>query len=453
MFLKPKLKLLLAALLISAALISCKKDEAPQQSQSYIEKEYIYDVMTDIYYWYKDVPKNVNFSGSQDNFQFFESLLVQKDRWSWMMTGEEFTEMETGVYESYGMSLDQPVDYYQDYSIKVRYVHPNSPMSEKGVKRGWTLTHLNGVTVETLINNNTINQVLSQRTNSFTFRDLNNTPQTFNATARVINTRSSLITTVFTQADFPNLPYPVGYFNYLTFNENLQSDITNAMSTLKAANIEALILDLRYNGGGDGDVMHSLANFIAPASAEGELFSKKRHNDRYSSWDNDPKTIMYIKRTAQSLNLKKLIVLTTDATASASEGIINGLNPLMQVIQIGRTTYGKPNGMYVIPYPQDDYDSPDFVMLPISFYTVNKIGFGEFENGLIPTNSRPDDLYHDFGVTEDYIKAALTYLATGQFPPLPAAAPFAVKSSTGKQFQTKEMSKGYGYLFDKPKNR
>ncbi|MFA6335029.1 MAG: S41 family peptidase [Bacteroidales bacterium] len=401
---------------------SCNKNDnpSPEKTELTKTKTYLYDLMTDVYYWYKDMPRNIDAASINSIYDYFDALLVTQDRWSWMMSGEDYLSSETGIYLTYGASFAQAIDYYSDYGVRVRYMFDNSPLSEKGVKRGYELTHLNGTPVMDLIRADTFIATLSKTTNSFTFKDLEGKSSTFTATAREVNTRSVLKTMVITSNEFPNLPYPVGYFNYYSFKATMLSDIDNAMALFKSAGIKELVLDLRYNGGGDGQATSLLANYLAPASAEGKIIARREHNNKLSQLDSDESTMTIVKRVANSLDLTRIIILTSKGTASASEVILNGLEPLMNVIQIGKTTYGKPNGMYVWFYPENDEISPDYVFLPIAFFSVNSVGYGHYEDGITPDNDRPDDLYHDFGIEEDWLNAALTYITTGQYPALPA---------------------------------
>ena len=98
---------------------------------------------------------------------------------------------------------------------------------------------------------------------------------------------------------------------------------------------------------------------------------------------------------------------------------------------VGDTTYGKPNGMYVLMYPgsnsdyqaynKGNYDKLQWVFLPIAFFNQNSRGESIPWDGFVPDNYRPDDLYHDFGVEESDIKACLTHLVSGTWPALPSA--------------------------------
>lgn len=442
-----KATLITGFFLISA--VSCDKGTTQPTEEEKI-KTYLFGLMNDIYYWYKEIPKNIDPKPIHSIYNYFDTLLVDRDRWSWMMSGEDYLASETGVYLTYGASFSQAIDHYNDYSVRVRYVFDNSPMSEHGVKRGYVLTHLNGIPVMDLIGNNTFNTIINRSSNTFTFTDYNGSPFTFEASAREVSTRSVLKTIVITSGDFPGLPYPVGYFNYYSFKAGMLSDIEEAMAVFKSAGIRELILDLRYNSGGDGTASQLLSNYIAPASAEGKIVARRRHNDKLSEYDDDPNTMTIVKRVANSLDLNRLIILAGKGTASASEIIINGFDPLMNLVQIGTTTYGKPNGMYVWFYPENEKDNPDYVFLPIAFFSVNSIGFGEYEDGIEPDNHRPDDLYHDFGLGEDWLNAALTYITTGTFPPLPPARFPSKPAIPAAKLAVSEDMPGYGLYKVKP---
>ncbi|MFA7034353.1 MAG: S41 family peptidase [Bacteroidales bacterium] len=457
----------LTALLFSALFFSsssCQKDPDPvvpgdsdpdYSAKIYLRKEYM-DVY---YYWYKDVKsRNASLDATQyDIYDFFDAMLYSKDRWSWMENKDSYISSETGVVSgTYGASLSQPVEYYNDYSVKVRYVFPGSPFADQGVTRGWTLTHINGVEVMTLIRNKTYSSEYAKSPQTFTFLDLNGLPKTFTATAATsLSTRSFLEAKVFYPVDFNGLTEPVGYFNYRTFRGTMLDDIRESMAIFKAAGVKKLILDLRYNGGGDSNASQLLVNFLAPASADGEVYVTRMHNDILAS-NNQTYTI---SRDGNALDLDALYFIMGHGSASASEMVYNGLKPLMTTKCVGDTTYGKPNGMYVLMYPgsntdysnynKGDYSALKYVFLPICFYNKNKLGESIPDDGFIPDNYRADDMYHDFGVTEDNIKACLTHIATGSFPTLPSKVATS-SSSTSRRSGSKinlaeeEVSEHYG---------
>jgi C-terminal processing protease CtpA/Prc len=119
-------------------------------------------------------------------------------------------------------------------------------------------------------------------------------------------------------------------------------------------------------------------------------------------------------------------ILTTKSSASASELVINGLKPYINVVQIGDLTTGKNVGSVTL------YDSPNFsktnssskhryAMQPIVLKIVNKVGFGDYINGLEPTIELKED-FGNLGVLGDsdepLLNAAINTIV-GSGRPLP----------------------------------
>lgn len=382
------------------------------------------------YFWYDDVYNKVS-KFKYENYstinEYFNATLFKDDRWSWMMTAQEYLEGETGEQTgTYGLSLGQEVEYYKDYDIKVRFIYPGSPLEEHGVTRGWTLTHLDSVPVMQYVASGKFEKALYKNNQLFTFKDTEGNSHTFRSSpSKSLFTRSSLRTQVFQPGDYPGLTEPVGYFLYMSFKAGFLSDIDSAFAVFKDAGVRKVILDLRYNGGGDGRASDLLVSYLAPDSADRKVYRKTIHN-RLLTQFNSADTI---HRQPNSLNLDDLYVICGEGSASASEVTVNGLSPYLNVHLVGDTTYGKPNGMYVLMYPGEDadyerYEAGDFsklklVYLPIAFFSKNSKDESIPYNGFIPDNYRPDDLRHDFGVTEDNIRACLEHIVSGSYPEIP----------------------------------
>ena len=127
-----------------------------------------------------------------------------------------------------------------------------------------------------------------------------------------------------------------------------------------------------------------------------------------------------------SLQLSKVYVLTTKATASASELVVNCLKPYIEVVQIGDLTTGKNVGSITL------YDSPTFsksnvnprhkyAMQPIVLKIVDKNGFGDYTTGITPTTLLPENL-NNLGVLgnidEPLLNAAINQIiASGKMLP------------------------------------
>ena len=250
----------------------------------------------------------------------------------------------------------------------------------------------------------------------------------------------------------------VGYINFTTFNTYAsEKEINDAIGEMKKANVEDLVLDLRYNGGGflyvAAQVGHMISGIKWPytsTSPSPPNFAKFKFND--DAGDKDPRDgslnepvpfvdfclggkfsidpctgITYADRPKlNTLNLKRVYVLSSPGTCSASEAVVNGLiGADIEVILIGDRTCGKPYGFV----PEDNCG--------ITYYTIqfqirNNKDFGEYWEGLMPKNSTyshgvkvkgcyvEDNHKKELGSKDEILlAAALQYRKDGTCPALP----------------------------------
>jgi hypothetical protein len=170
--------------------------------------------------------------------------------------------------------------------------------------------------------------------------------------------------------------------------------------------VQELVLDLRYNGGGLVDVARHLAGLIGGPSLRDHVFAEAQHNDRNRRLN---QTLRF-GGAASALRLERLIVITTRASASASELLINGLTPFLPVIVVGDRTFGKPVGQYGVPFC-------DKVFAPVAFSMVNARGEGNYFDGLPVDCAAADDIGHELGSPQETsLATALDYIATGRCP-------------------------------------
>ncbi len=239
-----------------------------------------------------------------------------------------------------------------------------------------------------------------------------------------------------------------GTVGYMLFNNHLaqaETELVDAVNTLKSAAITDLVLDIRYNGGGYLDIASELAYMIAsPNLTAGQTFELVQFNSKHPS--TDPVTGAAIvptgfHSTAQgfsvtkgqalpNLGLQRVFVLTTSGTCSASESVMNSLQGVgVQVVQIGTTTCGKPYGFY----PADNCGTTYF---SIQFRGVNARSFGDYPDGFTPSSTMTtssgssatlpgcsvnDDFTHQLGdQNESLLFVALGY-RTGQSCTVPPA--------------------------------
>ena len=173
-----------------------------------------------------------------------------------------------------------------------------------------------------------------------------------------------------------------------------------------------VILDLRYNGGGLVSVSQHLAGLVGGVRTNTQVFVEFFHNDKNTSRNQ----VLRLEDPARAVDVPRLVVITTRASASASETLINGLRPFLPVTIVGGRTFGKPVGQY-------GFNFCDKVLFPVSFETRNASGEGDFFSGLRADCAAADDLDNALGDPEEASLAeALDFLRTGTCSPRASVA-------------------------------
>ena len=191
-------------------------------------------------------------------------------------------------------------------------------------------------------------------------------------------------------------------YNFFAFGPEDKSDrflleTNEIFGRFKALDVDELVLDLRYNSGGYVMMSTYLSSMILPALSRDKVFCYFRYNDYLQAFYNkqygEDYFLMHFKENffptgsslavlLNNLNLGRLIVLTGEYTASASEQLINGLKAYMPVILIGKTTYGK-NVSSLSIYEQNNPKNR-WGMQPIVAKVFNSLGESDYTTGFEP---------------------------------------------------------------------
>ncbi|MDM8525860.1 S41 family peptidase [Desulfococcaceae bacterium HSG8] len=362
------------------------------------QNAYVYSVMKNVYLWDDEIPE-VDYTAYDSPEELLEDIMYESDRWSYITSkGEYHAYQEEGRFIGLGFGTK----YDDNDDCRIRLVFENSPAHAAGIKRGDKLLKINGKTVEE-IDDNDLWDTASGPDEPGVSCEL--TIEDSEGNARVITMLKDwvIINTVRYHDIFRIDGTNIGYLVFTSFIEKSLSELDSVFAEFSREGVDELILDLRYNGGGRSDVAQHLASLIAGNEAYGEIFLQTTHNDRHRNWDRAE----YFTRPANALNLGRVVVITTEATCSASEAVINSLNPFINVAIVGDTTCGKPVGMH-------GYDFCDKHISPIEFEGVNAHGQGDYFDGISPTCYGDDDLSRLFGDTEEAsLKEALYYITNG----------------------------------------
>ena len=420
-----KFKFCLLALILVFS--SCKKSDDEDPNIIRIETDleiidFIWKGLNQYYYWQESV---VNLSDSKkeseseyayflsqnpDPENFFNSLLHPDDNFSWIV--DDYVELENmlqGIDISDGMEFGLYVEC-NDQNIFgfVRYVQKDSDAESKGVKRGMVFSNINGTR---LTRDNYRDLLFNNSSSSYTIRFSEISYNQNNQCANIIPGQEDLTliksrivkNPIHISKIIENGGQKIGYLMYNQFlgvveseGKDYNSELNDAFANFLSNGINDLVIDLRYNPGGRISTSINLASMIT-GQFNNQVFAKERWNSKLMNyWDeNSPESLLNRftnklgnNQSIFSLNLDRVFVLTSARTASASELLINGLDPYIDVIHIGDFTVGKNQGsITVYDYINDSRDkNPNhmYAMQPIVLKIGNVAGYTDFPDGLEP---------------------------------------------------------------------
>ncbi len=400
--------------------------------------------MDTTYLWYRDIPQvdpagytaaaygNSTYRALDAYFRALKTTnktasgkLV--DEFSFTVSTTDLVRQQSGISSGFGMRRT-PVLSQAPRLVRVLYVELGTPAQTAGVQRGDTITSVDGVDINDPSAAG-LNAILASLNPTVTGKTVVLGLLAPNATRRTVSVTSSdniTVTPVALTSTFAVGSDTVGYLTLNSFGvKSAEKQLVDAVGQLKAANINELVLDLRYNGGGYLTLSSELAWMIGDTNLLGKTYEKTICNDKNPfaicnvAGVFQPTSIGLSVASGQALpqlGLKRVFVLTSSNTCSASESLINGLSPFMQVVRIGNTTCGKPYGFYFTPNCGTSYAA-------MQLKGVNSVGFGDYADGFVPNCQVADDLSKQRGdPTELMLAGALTYISTGSCPAVSMAS-------------------------------
>ncbi len=144
-----------------------------------------------------------------------------------------------------------------------------------------------------------------------------------------------------------------GYIKVTSFSRTTPNELVHAINVLKDQGMKNLILDLQGNGGG----LLSTAKFMADMFLDDDkmiVYAKGRSYKRenYIADNKDYRGNYYMGEKKGVFEKGKLVVLTNENSASASEIVSGALQDWDRALIVGRRTFGK--GLVQRPYRLSD---------------------------------------------------------------------------------------------------
>jgi carboxyl-terminal processing protease len=399
------------------------------------EKKFMRLYLNEAYLWYKELPKldEAGYTSAIGYFNALKTPLVTasgapKDRFHFTYPSAQWDELQKGVDYGYGVYWARNADGKAPRTWRVTYVIAGTAAALAGLQRGDQLVEVDG-----------IDFVNASDADSVAKLNAGITPKAVNELHNFAVLRGGQKIAVAMRSarlDISPVQYvqaidtPTGKVGYLMFNSHntaAEKYLLDAFTQLRDANVQDLVLDMRYNGGGLLSIASQLSYMIAgPEQTRDKIFERTVANDK----SRQPTPIQFIGKTfgyivpnpaprntpLPYLGLKRVTILTSAGTCSASESVINSLRGVdVEVNLVGGQTCGKPYAFTPLPNCGTTY-------FAIQYQGINAKGFGDYGDGFAPTCKVDDDFSHALGdKAEGQLAAALSLRANGACP-APAAA-------------------------------
>jgi carboxyl-terminal processing protease len=170
------------------------------------------------------------------------------------------------------------------------------------------------------------------------------------------------------------IPLPSFYFDTGNVSGGAAGDVAKAIIKLNKENIEGLILDLRFNGGGSIEEARELAGIFIDF---GPVVMYKQADQ----------TVSVLKdMTRGTVYNGPVIIMVNGFSASASELLAASLQDHKRAMIVGGRTYGKGTGQRIYPLTGSSTDFAKVTLLKI--YRIN--GKTYQHKGVIPDVTLPD---------------------------------------------------------------
>ncbi len=398
-------KYLILALVSGILIVACENGFITPTPNN-LTRDQVLEKMNKHYLWYDQMPE-VSAGDYPYPSELLDAMLYKPtDRWSYIVSTEEFnTYYQQGEYIGHGFGMK----YDSQDKLRVTFIYDGTTVESQGLTRGWELVSING---ETLTAESDLDSLLGADSvgveNTFAFLDLNQQSVNLTLSKEVIDINSVLYSEVI-ELDTSI----VGYMVFQQFLATSTTELDNVFSGFLDGGVQDIVVDLRYNPGGDVTVARHLGSLLAGDFAVKRTFVNLEYNDKNS--DRDIGLSFLEPEYMLDPTPERIFFIATGSSASASELLINSLRGLsgtartFDIFIIGDDTYGKPVGSVAHRYK-------DSTLVPITFRYTNHLDEGDFFDGLTADSYIEEDITIPFGdPDEKLLKEVLYYIENGYF--------------------------------------
>jgi carboxyl-terminal processing protease len=359
------------------------------------ERKFMRHLIKTRYLWY-DAERLSAARNSASVESLLEAVRVPQDHWSYIGSVADYSAHYYGQKQGLGIvELRLGADGHT-----VLMIDPASQAARAGLQRGDKIVSINGVHVNNLVAQGGSKKKLSNV-----------------ATLEVVRKNFQIETLEITRGAYTAYQVgnpkvlevagsKVGYLPYHAFSSLATEQLKDVIWVFSDASLSDFILDLRYNPGGNEVDIGLLAGMLAPNAAINKLAMTATRRGKHKTEDHE--LLIATNQPRPVASPKRLFVITSEKSCSASEALIMALRPYMPVITIGSITCGKPVGSTSVHFGDKAYGL-------ISLDVKNSLGEGGYTKGLKPTCEAADDARSNLGdPREASLAEALFYIEHGR---------------------------------------
>jgi carboxyl-terminal processing protease len=333
-----------ANLSINAQIPANKRLEIYEEVWNTINEKY-YDANFNGINWTEIYKKYRPQIETADNEKSFYALLDQmagelRDSHTRVYSPEQTARRKIKQTASVGLTLKEV-----ENAVVIFSVAPDSEAARLGIKAGLTVSAINDQSVKTAIEEarravgvssskqasktRVFSKLLSGELNTpltLKLKNLTGENQLFTLTRRIVSNKSPFVAKV--------LPSNIAYLKLPEFDEENRRKFEAAFEEYK--NSSGLILDLRGNGGGDGDIGLNIARRFLPNKTS---IAKLITRNGKSPLPTIPMTLEIVGDASKAY-LNPFVILIDENTASTSELIANALQEQSRAAIFGTNSCG-----------------------------------------------------------------------------------------------------------------
>ena len=258
-----------------------------------------------------------------------------EDRYTEFMTEEQyqalFNQMNGENYEGIGAWVDTSGEY-----LMIQSPMRNSPAEKAGLKAMDLIIAINGEDMTGIDPEAARQKVLGPAGSELTLTIKRASQEPFDVTL----TRGAIKSPSVYSEIIEREGLTISHIQISSFGEDTHDLLRLELEDVIAQNMDGIIVDLRYNGGG---YVHTAVAIASEFLSEDEIF--------YQIDSTDHKSISYNTGEGIAHDIP-LVILVNESSASASEIFTGAIKDYQRAPIVGTTTFGK--GLVQTPYTLKD---------------------------------------------------------------------------------------------------